>query len=226
MKKSVPLKKELNFKSNLAQIVSISLDKEFDLEGSSVKGNLLVSGSYKMNDVSVNTEPFSYNIPVNIELSDRYILDNLSIDIDDFYYEIIDNNVLSLHFEIGLSNLEEIKEEEIINPIKYEVDGYTVLVGRNNIENDWLTLSFASKKDFWFHVKDVHGSHVILRTDLSDVADSTLVKCAQIAAKHSKASLSSNVPVDYCLVQFVKKPHGSKPGMVIFTNNKTLNVNP
>lgn len=120
MKKSVPLKKELNFKSNLAQIVSISLDKEFNLEGNSVKGNLLVSGSYKMNDVSVNTEPFSYNIPVNIELSDRYILDNLSIDIDDFYYEIIDNNVLSLHFEIGLSNLEEIKEEEIINPIKYE----------------------------------------------------------------------------------------------------------
>lgn len=120
MKKSVPLKKELSFKSNLAQIVSISLDKEFNLEGSSVKGNLLVSGSYKMNDVSVNTEPFSYNIPVNIELSDRYILDNLSIDIDDFYYEIIDNNVLSLHFEIGLSNLEEIKEEEIMNPIKYE----------------------------------------------------------------------------------------------------------
>ena len=107
MKKTVPLKKELNFKSNLAQIVSIALDQEFKLEGSTVKGNLTISGSYKMNDVSVNTEPFSFNIPVNIELSDRYILDNLSIDIDDFYYEIIDNNILSVNIEIGLDKLEE-----------------------------------------------------------------------------------------------------------------------
>ena len=83
MKKTVPLRKELTFKSNLAQIVSIALDQDFQLEDRTVKGNLLISGSYKMNDVSVNTEPFSYNIPVNIELSDRYILDNLSIDIDD-----------------------------------------------------------------------------------------------------------------------------------------------
>lgn len=123
MKKTVPLKKELNFKSNLAQIVSIALDQEFKLEGSTVKGNLTISGSYKMNDVSVNTEPFSFNIPVNIELSDRYILDNLSIDIDDFYYEIIDNNILSVNIEIGLDKLEEKIEEvkeEIINPIKYE----------------------------------------------------------------------------------------------------------
>ena len=69
------------------------------------------------------------------------------------------------------------------------------------------------------------GSHVILKVD-KIVTDDILVKCAEIAAKHSKANLSSNVPVDYCKVQFVKKPHGAKPGMVIFTNNKTLNVNP
>lgn len=70
-----------------------------------------------------------------------------------------------------------------------------------------------------------NGSHVILKVD-KIVTDDILVKCAGIAAKHSKANLSSNVPVDYCKVQFVKKPHGAKPGMVIFSNNKTLNVNP
>ena len=70
-----------------------------------------------------------------------------------------------------------------------------------------------------------NGSHVILKTDKTVTAD-ILVKCAEITAKHSKAKFSSNVPVDYCLVQFVKKPHGAKPGMVVFTNNKTLNVNP
>ena len=129
MKKTVPLKKELPFKSNLAQIVSIALDQEFKLEENTVKGNLLISGSYKMNDVSVNTEPFSYNIPVNIELSDKYILDNLVIDIDDFYYEIIDNNVLSVNIEIGLDKLEEreiceqkveeLEMEDIVYPFKY-----------------------------------------------------------------------------------------------------------
>ena len=66
---------------------------------------------------------------------------------------------------------------------------------------------------------------MILKAE-KEVTDDILVKCAEIAAKHSKAKLSSNVPVDYCQVQFVNKPHGAKPGMVIFTNNKTLNVNP
>jgi len=127
MKKTVPLKKELPFKSNLAQIVSIALDQEFSLEDRTVKGNLTISGSYKMNDVSVNTENFSYNIPVNIELSDKYILDDLVIDVDDFYYEIINNNVLAVNIEVGLDKLEEKEDiieesmkEEIINPIKYE----------------------------------------------------------------------------------------------------------
>ena len=114
------------------------------------------------------------------------------------------------------------------NPIKYTVDGYTVFVGRNNKENDYLTLKFASKTDLWFHTKDFHGSHTILKLDnnLPYPNNDILVKVAELAAKHSKARNSSNVPVDYCEVKFVKKPSGSKPGMVIYTNNKTLNVNP
>ena len=114
------------------------------------------------------------------------------------------------------------------NPIKYNVDGYTVLVGRNNKENDYLSLKFANKNDIWFHTKDFHGSHTILKIDnsLPYPSNDILVKVAEIAAKHSKARNSSNVPVDYCEVKFVKKPSGSKPGMVIYTNNKTINVTP
>ena len=114
------------------------------------------------------------------------------------------------------------------NPIKYTVDGYSVLVGRNNKENDFLTLKYANKNDIWFHTKDFPGSHTILKvsTDLPYPDDTILEKVACIAALHSKAKNSSNVPVDYCEVKFVKKPSGSKPGMVIYTNNKTLNVNP
>lgn len=114
------------------------------------------------------------------------------------------------------------------NPIKYDVDGYTVLVGRNNKENDYLTLKYASKSDIWFHTKDFHGSHTILRIDnnLPYPDNEVFVKVAQIAATHSKAKNSSSVPVDFCEVKFVKKPSGSKPGMVVYSNNRTLNVNP
>ncbi len=112
------------------------------------------------------------------------------------------------------------------NPIKYTIDGFTLLVGRNNKENDYLTLKFAKKTDLWFHTKDIHGSHAILFVDGKVPSDIVLIKCAQIVAFHSKARDSSNVPVDYCEVKFVKKPKGSKPGMVIYSNNKTLNVQP
>ena len=121
------------------------------------------------------------------------------------------------------------KNKEVsFNPIKYNINGYTVLVGRNNKENDYITLKYANKNDIWFHTKDFHGSHTILKiaNNLPYPDDNILVEVAKIAAIHSKAKNSSNVPVDYCEVKYVKKPSGSKPGMVIYSNNKTLNVNP
>ena len=111
------------------------------------------------------------------------------------------------------------------NPLKYVIDEYTVLVGRNNKENDYLTCKFANKNDIWFHTKDIHGSHVILKTNPNEIVpDDILLEVAKLAAKHSKAKNSSHVPVDFCKVAFVKKPSGSKPGYVIYSNNKTLYV--
>ncbi len=113
------------------------------------------------------------------------------------------------------------------NPLKYTIDGYTLLVGRNNKENDYLTLKYAKKTDLWLHTKDIHGSHAILQLNPPQSPDDTiLTHCAEITAYHSKAKNSSNVPVDICEVKYVKKPNGAKPGMVIYTNHKTLYVNP
>lgn len=105
-------------------------------------------------------------------------------------------------------------------------DGFTVLVGRNNKQNDMLTTKLADKTDIWLHTKDITGSHVIIRAEGKEVPDSTVMWAARIAAWCSKAKNSSQVPVDYVPVRFVKKPSGSKPGMVIFTNNRTLYVTP
>ena len=113
------------------------------------------------------------------------------------------------------------------NPLKYKIGNYILLIGRNNKENDYLTLKFAKKTDIWFHTKDIHGSHGILQLDGGKVPDENiLVQCAQIVAYHSKARFSSNVPVDFCEVKYVRKPNGAKPGMVIYSNNKTLYVEP
>ena len=105
-------------------------------------------------------------------------------------------------------------------------DGFTVLVGRNNKQNDMLTTKLAEKTDIWLHTKNITGSHVIIRANGQDVPDDTIIYAARLAAFHSKAKNSSQVPVDYVPVKFVKKPSGSKPGMVIFTNNRTLYVTP
>lgn len=105
-------------------------------------------------------------------------------------------------------------------------EGFTILVGRNNKQNDMLTTKLAEKTDIWLHTKNITGSHVIIRANGQEVPDDTIIYAARLAAFHSKAKNSSQVPVDYVPVKFVKKPSGSKPGMVVFTNNRTLYVTP
>ena len=103
-------------------------------------------------------------------------------------------------------------------------DGMTILVGKNNTQNDVLTFRTAAPTDLWLHVRDIPGSHVILRTGGEIPSEETLHLAAQIAAHFSKARGSSTVPVDYTAIRFVKKPSGSVPGFVRFTHEKTLFV--
>ncbi|MBR0127722.1 MAG: DUF814 domain-containing protein, partial [Firmicutes bacterium] len=112
-------------------------------------------------------------------------------------------------------------------PYSYTLtSGKHVEAGRNNNENDFLTMKKASGQDLWFHTKDIPGSHVILFLDGSEPTETDLFEAASIAAYHSKGTGSQNVPVDYTKVRYVKKPSGAKPGYVIFTHNRTLYVDP
>lgn len=112
-------------------------------------------------------------------------------------------------------------------PYRYTLsNGMNVLVGRNNKENDILTFKTAGNKDLWLHTKDIPGSHVIVQSGGAELDEEAVWEAAAIAAYHSKARTSENVPVDYVQIKYVKKPAGAKPGMVIFTNNRTVYVNP
>ena len=101
-----------------------------------------------------------------------------------------------------------------------------ILVGRNNTENDELTFRLAARTDLWFHAKDYHGSHVILRTDNREPLPEAVEAAAAAAAWFSKGRFSAKVPVDMTRVRYVKKTPGARPGQVIFTNQQTLYVDP
>lgn len=110
-------------------------------------------------------------------------------------------------------------------------DGLEILIGRNNRQNDWLTLRIAKREDLWLHTKEIPGTHVIINLpaamkSIDDVPDRTLQEAAGLAAYFSKAREAMKVPVDYTFRQNVKKPSGAKPGMVIYDNYWTINVNP
>ena len=152
-------------------------------------------------------------------------------DIDEIYSEIRESNI-NIKEKGKKSNLNKSdksiyknsKPDKFGEILKFDIDGFIVLVGKNNKQNDYLTTRLASKDDLWFHVKDFHGSHVILRTENKIPSQATIVKCAELAKKYSKANQTANIMVDYSYVKFVKKPHGSKPGMVTYTNNKSIIV--
>ena len=118
------------------------------------------------------------------------------------------------------------KQKKIILTDYTSPSGYRVSVGKNNIQNDYLTTQVAKKDDYWFHVKDFPGSHVVLFTNGDEPPAEDFTFAAALAAQNSKAVGGSNVAVDYALIKNVKKPAGSKPGYVIYTEHWTAYVSP
>ena len=144
-------------------------------------------------------------------------------DVDDIYLEIQENIL-----DKKLTNKNKKKnKEEVSSPISINIDGYDIYIGKNNKQNDYLTFKIASKNDLWFHTKDIHGSHVILKLEnKNQPSDEIITKVASIAAYYSKAKNSSKVNVQYTLLKNIKKPRNSKPGFVTFTHYNTVLVEP
>lgn len=116
-------------------------------------------------------------------------------------------------------------KKAISKPYTYiSSDGFEILVGKNNLQNDELTLRTAHKNDIWFHTKDIPGSHVIIKKEKKNIPNTTLEEAAHLAVYYSKSKNSSLVPVDYTEIKNVKKPSGAKPGMVIYKTNETAYI--
>jgi predicted ribosome quality control (RQC) complex YloA/Tae2 family protein len=131
--------------------------------------------------------------------------------------------------EEGWIKAERKKEKRKKEPIPlpttvYSSQGIIILIGKNNKQNDHLTHRLASSSDTWLHVKDIPGSHVVIRG--REIPEATLREAAMMAAYFSKGRYSSGVPVDFTLVKYVKKPSGSRPGFVIYDHQQTIYVTP
>lgn len=119
------------------------------------------------------------------------------------------------------------KKDKPLPPIEFRSsDGFKILVGRNNIQNDTLTLKTAKNYDLWLHIQKYAGSHTIIIADKKEITETAIYEAACIAAYHSKAKDSSSAAVDYTLVKNVKKPTGAKPGKVIYNTYNTVYVTP
>ena len=141
-------------------------------------------------------------------------------EINDIKTELITNNILR-------ENLKKHASVKQSQPFKFTApDGTTILVGKNNYQNDRLTFKVSNPGDIWLHTQDIPGSHVIIRCDGEEPSEDTLLLASYLAVHFSQAANSSKVPVDYTRCRFVKKPAGAKPGFVIFTNQSTLYVTP
>jgi predicted ribosome quality control (RQC) complex YloA/Tae2 family protein len=119
------------------------------------------------------------------------------------------------------------KKKKVVKPTPEKFissTGIEISVGKNNKQNDFLTFKLSKKSDLWFHTKDIPGSHVVIHHDHPD--EETIREAAMLSAYYSKARNSSSVPVDYTEIRHVKKPSGSKPGFVIYFEQKTIYITP
>lgn len=178
---------------------------------------------------AVNAEKMLYHLIDEGEQELVYldsVLDNLSrAETEREISEIRDELEQGGYVKIKKGNKQ--KKEKALPPIEYaSSDGFKILVGRNNVQNDVLTLKTAMNYDMWLHIQKYAGSHTIIVADKKEITETAIYEAACIAAYHSKAKDSSSVAVDYTLVKNVKKPTGAKPGKVIYNTYNTVYVTP
>lgn len=209
-----------NFYNEMEE-VKIPLDPTLDGPSNASKyykkySKLKNAAIFLTEQIEIGKSEISYleSILLNIDLAES------PDEIDDIYEELEKEGYLK-------KKKKKIKKkkdsEENYIKIKTE-DGFDIFVGKNNRQNDYLTHKKAKKNDLWFHVKDAPGSHVILKNDNRDFTNNALLTAAKVAAKYSSLSKSQNIPVDYTFKANVKRHPANKPGLVNYTNYKTINV--
>lgn len=210
-----------NFYDEMKEI-KIPLDPTLDGPSNAAKyykkySKLKNAASFLTEQIEIGKSEISYleSMLLNIDFAER------PDEIDELYEEMEKEGYLKKKKK---NNKKKKDSDENYITVKTE-DGFDIYVGKNNRQNDYLTHKKAKKNDLWFHVKDAPGSHVILKNDNRDFTNNSLLTAAKLAAKYSSLSKSQNIPVDYTFKMYVKRHPAKKPGLVTYTNYKTININ-
>lgn len=209
-----------NFYDEMKEI-EIPLDPTLDGPSNAAKyykkySKLKNAASFLTEQIEIGKSEISYleSILLNIDFAER------PDEIDELYEELEKEGYLKKKKK---NNKKKKDSDENYITVKTE-DGFDIYIGKNNRQNDYLTHKKAKKNDLWFHVKDAPGSHVILKNDNRDFTNNSLLTAAKLAAKYSSLSKSQNIPVDYTFKMYVKRHPAKKPGLVTYTNYKTINI--
>lgn len=206
-------------------LIDIKLDKKYSL---SMNAKLFFKKYNKLKNTLKIVSEQKIQTKKEIEYLESiiYSLNTSSTiqEIDEIYLEI-QENILNKR---NMNNKKiDKKNDSLSSYLVLNIDGYEVLVGKNNKQNDFITFRVANKEDIWFHVKDNSGSHVLLRKKTNiDISEELLRKCASIAAYYSKCKDSSKVEVQYTTIKFIKKLKNSRPGFVAFSKYNSIMVEP
>lgn len=211
----------INYYSEALDKISISLNENKtpsqNIQSYYKKYNKLKKSEESAKEqINQNEEELEY---LNSVLTNIHNVDNYS-EIEDIKKELIETGYIK--FKKSNKN----NKTKLSKPMHYiSSDGFDIYVGKNNIQNDYLSLKFSNKNDLWLHTKNIPGSHVVIKAN-GKIPNTTLEEAANLAAYYSKSKNSSNVPVDYTEIKNLKKPNGAKPGMVIYYTNQTLYITP
>lgn len=209
-----------NFYDEMKEMI-IPLDPTLDGPSNAAKyykkySKLKNAASFLTEQIEIGKSEISYleSILLNIDFAER------PDEIDELYEELEKEGYLKKKKK---NNKKKKDSDENYITVKTE-DGFDIYIGKNNRQNDYLTHKKAKKNDLWFHVKDAPGSHVILKNDNRHFTNNSLLTAAKLAAKYSSLSKSQNIPVDYTFKMYVKRHPAKKPGLVTYTNYKTINI--
>lgn len=210
-----------NFYDEMKEI-EIPLDPTLDGPSNAAKyykkySKLKNAASFLTEQIEIGKSEISYleSILLNIDFAER------PDEIDEIYEELEKEGYLKKKKK---NNKKKKNSDENYITVKTE-DGFDIYIGKNNRQNDYLTHKKAKKNDLWFHVKDAPGSHVILKNNNRDFTNNSLLTAAKLAAKYSSLSKSQNIAVDYTFKMYVNRHPANKPGLVTYTNYKTININ-
>lgn len=214
--------KVLNYYDPEQKEITIPLDPKLNLKQNSQKffkryGKLKNAEEELQKFIDVTNEEIKYLENILFSIEECQTAD----DLDDIYIELINEGFMKRKNKV--KKAKEYKPEFLTY---LSSKGHEIMVGKNNLQNDLLTFKIGKKEDYWFHAKNIPGSHVIIRTNGDELADEEYVEAASLAAYYSKSKNSSSVEVDYTKKSNVKKPANAKPGFVIYETNYSMLVEP